>query len=217
MNTPGMRPAAVLAMFLCSCGSSSSPATSHHDGGVSSGGDDGGIPSFTGVTPCGQSVDAGTLAEVECALSMPVQGGLSDTIHVPKLVIVCGSSSDAQGVSTVDFGTGTGDGGSVDVTLAFESELPYDQAGTFPAHVLIAEGSADGGSAQWQTPPGACSVVVAGSLCIQTLSGSFDGGARTRRVLSGTGSCTQPAAPLAGNPAAPVTIGSFTYISSVGP
>lgn len=219
MGASSARSAAILATLACAaaCGTSSSPAASHHDGGVTSGGDDGGIPTFTGVTPCGQAVDAGALAEVECALSMPVQGGLSETIHVPNVVIVCGSSGDAQGVGTVDFGTGTGNGGSVEVTFTFETEMPYDQAGTFPAHVAIAQTAGDGGAVQWQTPPGACSIVIAGSLCLESAAGSLDGGPRIHRILSGTGTCSQPAAPLAGNAGAPVTIGSFAFASSIGP
>jgi hypothetical protein len=39
----------------------------------------------------------------------------------------------------------------------------------------------------------------------------------TERILSGTGSCTQPAAPEMGNGAAPVTIGTFDFLESIGP
>lgn len=230
MRPPAARFGVLLATLACgyACGSSSSPITSHHDGGASSGGeggggssggDDGGISGSTGVVACGQPVDAGALAQVECALSMPVEGGLSTTIHVPNGAIACGSASDAQGVSELDFGTSLGDAGSgsVDAIITFESELPYDQVGTFPADVRVEHGYGDGGAAQWQTPPGACSIVVAGSLCIESTAGLFDGGEQARRILSGTGSCSQPAAPLAGNTAAAITIGSFAFVSSVGP
>jgi len=206
---------AMLAMLGCS-----SNTTTHQGGGIDGGlGDDGGIPSFTGVVPCGQSNDAGIKGGGgQCALSMPVQGGISGTIHVPNLVIVCGSGSNSASISDINWGTNTGNNTSVSVIVYFENPVPYDETGTFPAHIQIGQGSGDGGSERWETPSGACSIVIAGSICVGPPPGP-DGGAApgTVHVLSGTGSCAQPAAPQMGNGAAPVTIGSFTFLESLGP
>ncbi|HEY6462237.1 MAG TPA: hypothetical protein VIY73_18850, partial [Polyangiaceae bacterium] len=226
----GTRGAIFVAVFgvagWCGCGGSS--GVTHHggtfDGGSSGGGgDDGGVPTFSGVTSCGPDVDAGSIATAECDLSMPVQGGLSETIHVPDSAVICGSAGDASGVETIDWGTGNGSGGTIQVTVTFESPLPLDQAGTFPAHVTIAENSGDGSAVEWQTPAGACSIVIAGSVCIESGAATADGGSsQTRRVVSGTGSCTQPASPAgdaggSGGQGAAVTIGSFAFLSTLGP
>lgn len=220
MSAPGrMLAASVIALGLCACGgSSASPRHGITEEGGLGGGDDGGVPSFTGVTPCGTAVDAGSLAQAECALTMPVSGGLSETIHVPNVLIVCGSGSDATGIGSVDFETNTGDGTSVSASITFESSVPYDTAGTFPAHVGVATTAGDGASMQWQTPAAACNIVIAGSVCLTLPPSDADGGTtRTKRVLSGTGSCSQPAAPQSGNTGQPVDVGSFQFLSAVGP
>jgi hypothetical protein len=216
MRSPGLLAAVLVA---AACGTSTSSTSSHQGSGSGGGGDDGGIPTFTGLVPCGQAYDAGTLAEAECALSMPVQGGISGSIQVPNLLIICGSGSDPQGISSLDWGTNTGNNSSVSVSATFESAVPFDQTGTFPAHVEIGQGSGDGGQAQWQTPTGGCSFTIAGSICLTASVSTLDGGSvtQTRRILSGTGTCAQPAAPQAGNGAAPITIGSFSFLSTVGP
>ena len=97
------------------------------------------------------------------------------------------------------------------VTVSFEATVPYDQAGTFPAHVEI-----DEASGQWQTAAGACSITIAGSECIAGASGASDGGSsQDSRTLSGTGTCAQPAESMA-NGGSFVTIGNFAFLSSVG-
>jgi hypothetical protein len=206
---------------LLACSSSPSSTTTHHGGGFDGGlgGDDGGIASFTGVVPCGQSNDAGIKGGAgQCALSMPVQGGISGTIHVPHIVVSCGSGSNSSAISEIDWATDTGNDTSVSVIVYFENPVSFDETGTFPAHIELGQGSGDGGSVHWQTPAGACSIVIAGSICIGPPLGPDGGSApMTERILSGTGSCTRPAAPEMGNGAAPVTIGTFDFLESIGP
>ncbi|MGH7296669.1 MAG: hypothetical protein ACRELB_17150 [Polyangiaceae bacterium] len=227
MRAPVLRYLTLFAMLASgyACSSSSSPATPGDGGGGSSGGDgatasssggDDGDIADSGVAACAPPVDAGALANVECAMAMPVQGGLSGAIQVGTGAS-CGSASDAQGIGELDFAGSSGDAGAAAVVVTFESEVPYDQTGTFPAHVAISQGFGDGGRARWQTPPGACSVVVSGSVCVLGTEPSPAGGNLTKRVLTGSGTCSQDAEPPAGNTASAVTIGTFAFTASVEP
>lgn len=223
--------AALVASAGVGCGSSSSaPLGTHHasssSGGSGSGGGgneglDGGvrmIPGFTGVVSCSQPLDAGAGgAYGDCQLSMPVSGGLSGTLDVPEVAVVCGSSNGSTGVGEIDWATGIGQSTTVGATVFFDDGLPLDTTGTFPAHVEIDESFSDGGVLQWMTPQGGCSIVIAGSECLSAGKSPFDGGTRYSRLLSGTGSCSQPAAPKTGTSAPPITIGNFAFLQTVGP
>lgn len=232
----GWLPYAALGLVLASttqaCGSSSSAPPGTHGGSSSSGGGsgsgggeglDGGarmIPGFTGVVQCSQALDAGAATYGDCELSMPVSGGLSGTINVPETFVICGSSgsgSASMGVGEIDWATGIGQGTTVGATVYFENGLPLDMTGTFPAHVEVTESLSDGGTLQWVTPQGTCSIVIAGSECESPKGEGPDGGPQYARLLSGTGTCSQPAAPQTGNGAPPVTIGRFAFLQTVGP
>jgi hypothetical protein len=64
---------------------------------------------------------------------------------------------------------------------------------------------ADGGQATWVTPP-SCSVTLTSNACaVPTAT------APNLYVLSGTGTCTQPAKPFGTNTAGAVTIGDFSF------
>lgn len=98
----------VAFLFAAACGSSSSSTSSAQgdgDAGLGRGGGEGGISSFTGVTPCGQSAGAAPGAAGECALSMPVQGALSGTIDVSTPPGECVSVVSAQGFVDLSWGT----------------------------------------------------------------------------------------------------------------
>ncbi|HEX8793072.1 MAG TPA: hypothetical protein VF765_19140 [Polyangiaceae bacterium] len=225
------------ALGLCvassglACGSSSSTPQGTHgsSSSSSSGGGSGGegldggvrmIPGFTGVVSCSQPVDAGA-GDVfgHCELSMPVSGGLSGTINVPEVAVICGSSGSTSGtgVGEIDWSTAIGQGTTVGATVFFDNGLPLDMTGTFPAHVEIDESSSGGGMLQWVTPQGGCSIVIAGSECVSSPGKGVDGGPQYARILSGTGTCSQPAAPQSGTSGAPITIGTFAFLEAVGP
>jgi hypothetical protein len=179
---------ALVASSGCSASNSSSL-----DGGAASG-------HFTGLTGC----DAGSpTVTTECALSVPLTGAISGTFSDFSS---CGSSS--LSLSWGNLGGPSGLGLSVTFMGA---AFPVDQLGTFPLRSLDVTQAADGGPLRWTVPPAGCSVTIQGSICSPTTV------FQTRRVLSGTGTCTQPAAPQAGNTGAPVTIGDFTFIGFINP
>jgi hypothetical protein len=153
---------------------------------------------FTGVVTCTDAQDAA--APAFCEVSMPVQGGLSG--------VVCGISPECEtrggdgGISDMNWGVTTPlwpDHNAVVVTLA--TNAPVDELGTFALTVQIQHA---GGNQllEWNTPAGTCSVTLSGSFCVSK---------STKRVVSGTGHCTEPAAPSPNNPAAPITIGDFSF------
>jgi hypothetical protein len=176
---------APLASLLLQCGSSGGGGGGNFDGG------------FTGVTPCSAGADAGT--EI-CKLSMPLTGGISETIGA----IGCGDINGTELTwQTGGFGKGTLD---VSVEADFAMKIPVDQVGTYPVTLQITQATADGGVPDsWQTPTGACSLTIAGSICSPTEVFA------NRRVLSGSGTCSQPAAPQMGNTGQPIMIGEFQF------
>jgi hypothetical protein len=178
---------ALVASSGCSDNGSSSP-----DGGTTSG-------HFTGLTGC----DAGSPAvTTECALSVPLTGAISGTF----------SDFSSCGSSTVSLSWGNLGVSSVDLSLSLMgAAFPVDQLGTFPLQSLDVTQVADGGSLRWTVPPAGCSVTIQGSICSPTTVFQH------RRVLSGTGTCTQPAAPQTGNTEPPLAIGDFTFIGFINP
>lgn len=167
----------------------------------SSGSSGGGPGSFTGVVPC----DAGAhVGQDICALSMPLSGGISTDLGANG----CGSEFDnILGFVEYPFG----DGGSAGVQIVFPGSVPVDQTGTFSTTIFVTRTLADGGIESWETPDAACSVTIAGSICSPTSLFPW------RRVLDGSGTCAQPAAPKPGTSAAPITVGKFTYEGFINP
>ncbi|HEY8042520.1 MAG TPA: hypothetical protein VIF15_22115, partial [Polyangiaceae bacterium] len=176
----------ILAIALVACGSGS---------GTDTGGDSG----ADAIGAC----DAGVAGDVgrRCSLSMPVQGGLTGTLDGKT---GCGDAS----------GTGAGDFLSWDssvlggrVSANFANGLP-DQPGTFPLTSLVIRApGADGGAESWTAPSGACTLTVT-SVDVECQA-VFR---QLMRVVTGTGTCSQPAAPDAGSSAAPITIGDFQVV-----
>lgn len=185
------------AAFSCSVAAGCSSASSGP-----SGLSDGGPGSFTGVVPCSAHADAGTDT---CALSMPLSGGISIDLGANG----CGSEFENI-LGFVDYPVGPGD--DVGVQILFPgSTVPVDQTGTFSTTIAVTRSHADGGFEIWQTPDAACTVTIAGSICSPTSLFPW------RRVLDGSGACTQPAAPKMGTSGAPITIGKFTYEGFIDP
>jgi hypothetical protein len=188
-----------------SVGSSGDVGTSGSSG--SSGGDAGACsyPGFTGVVTCDASVDAGPIAGV-CALAMPTSGGLTGPLCKPFLVADCGYNSDATGFDNFRWLESSPEGGGkgdTAVLINFSATVPYDQLGSFPATIFITHYPPnDAGELDWKTPAGACTITISGASCSSKTKS---------RAFSGSGTCTQPAAPMTGTSAAPVTIGDFTF------
>jgi hypothetical protein len=88
---------------------------------------------------------------------------------------------------------------------------PVDQLGTFPLQSLDITQLTDGPALHWGVPPGTCSVTIQGSICSPTAVFMH------RRVLSGTGTCSQPATAELGNTAPPITVGNFTFVGFIDP
>jgi hypothetical protein len=99
------------------------------------------------------------------------------------------------------------------VRLDLSGSFPLDMTGPIPVgDVNIQQSQPDGGpNLAWQTPAGACTATIASTECAPTPSFNH------RRVFTGTGSCTQAAAPVAGNPNGPVTLSSFSFTGFVDP
>jgi len=117
----------------------------------------------------------------------------------------------------IDWGTNAGNDTAVTVTATFTNPLPLDTTGSFPATLEIALSPLDAGKSAWQTPAGACSIDIAGSMCVEPHGTGPDGGPRQERILSGTGTCSQPAAPESGTSGPAVTIGTFQFLETIGP
>lgn len=170
------------------CSSSSSGVTSDA-------GSDGGYAGPVGEAgaPC-DAANAGR----DCSLSMPVSGGLTGTLDGER---GCGEGSGTGGDLSW---TGTMLGARV--TATFTGAVPTT-TGTFTlASLQIRTAGADGSVASWTAPSGACSITVSS---VQTeCQIAFH---RWTPIVSGTGTCNQPASADSGNGAAAVTIGPFQF------
>ena len=156
----------------------------------------------TGVVPCSANA---TAASDACSLSMPVQGGLSGTLDA--------SGCGALDTNTIYWQSGLSGGApETAINVVFTTPIPVDQVGTFPATIEIVKIPASGGvGSGWQTPMGACSVTIQGSVCAPTQVFAH------RRVLDGSGTCSQPAAPEMGTSGPAVTIGAFEFSGFINP
>jgi hypothetical protein len=193
--------------------------------------------SADGAPPDG-SLDAGTSdGAPACQVLTSVAGDASGVVACTDSgagtgdggAIGCGFSACLSGGLPYDFGPQAGCGGvgldtiywfdqnptitQTSFNLHLSSNMPIDQVGPLPvASVEITKGlGADGGMAAWKTPPGACTATIASSTCAPTTV--FP----RRRILTGTGSCTQPAAPESGTSGTPVGIGDFVFEGFVNP
>jgi hypothetical protein len=129
---------------------------------------------------------------------MPVSGGLSGTLDGEQ---GCGEGSGTGGTLTW-----TGMTLDAHVTATFTGAIPAT-TGTFTlASLQVTTPGADGSGESWTAPSGACSITV---TAVQTeCQVAFH---QWLSIVSGTGTCSQPAAPDSGNGAAAITIGSFQF------
>jgi hypothetical protein len=185
--------ATLAAVFVaCSGGSSSSSPPTDVDGGSSDAAADATFgDAAEAALPEVIGCDAGATASGCGYLTVTLQGGV--TAH--QCCYGCASGTDGFAWELEN---------AVSFDLNFQNgQPPLDQTGTFTlGSVSIEQGTAFP-LTQWRTPPGACTITITRSVCVM----------RTDKEdwLEGTGTCTQPAAPVAPNTAAPVTIGDFAF------
>jgi hypothetical protein len=215
------------AMACSSSGSGSGPAG---DGGSTDAFSADGAPRDGGSSDGGAS-EGGPACQVLASVAGDASGVIActDSGSADAAGPACGFSACLSGGLPYDLGPQAGCGSAgldtlywvdqnptitqTSFNLHLSSNMPLDQVGPLPvASVEITKGlGADGGVAKWQTPPGACSATIASSTCAPTAV--FP----KARVLTGTGSCTQPAAPESGTSGAPVDIGDFVFEGFVSP
>ena len=180
-----------VVLVAVACGCSGSPASSSDDGGEP--------PDFIGLIGC----DGGSqMVSNACALSIPLSGPLSGTF---ANFSNCGTSM--RSLSWSDLG-----GSGVGIAITFMgTNAPVDQLGTFPLQSLDITQATAGGTLRWSAPPAACTVTIQGSIC--SPSGAFT----NRRVIDGTGTCSEPAAPQFGNNEGPILIDDFKFVGFINP
>jgi hypothetical protein len=141
-----------------------------------------------------------------CLFSACLTGGLEVAFSGD---VSCG----AFGTNALDWGNNDPQKGpNTLLDFTFPTNIPVDAVGNFTGTVGVTEvlGS-DGGSRVWKTPPGACTLTIASSTCAPDFVDP------TRRILTGTGKCTQAATPQAANTAPPVNVGGFTFSGYFAP
>ena len=181
--------------------------------GTSSGGEtiDGGIATDTGPRSGSRvGLDGGAAAAIPevigCDAGAANTGGcgyLDVTLSGGFTASDCcyGCGSDVSGFSwEIDQ-----DRASFEIAFP-QGQTPLLQTGTFALDSAgVTEGYGDGGVLGWQTPPGACTVTITRSVCVEAPS------LQKWDWIEGSGHCTQPAEPTpAKGPATPVTIGDFS-------
>jgi hypothetical protein len=170
--------------------------TSSSGGTTTSSSGDGGAPPPNGT--CSTAIYDGG---IPCASRFPLQGGLSTTVAATG----CGSENAATVLDWGNFDAshGTGAGVSFHLTRVL---LPGQTGPLAVDTVTVRELVGDAGIVSWTTPAGACTVTIETNVCMRNRDGkAYD------LYFTGSGTCTQPAAPQPGNTKAPVTIGDFTF------
>ena len=165
---------------------------------------------FTGVIDC----DGGSpQVSTSCALTLPLSGAVSGTFTTWSNCTTLPGSPEAGLPESIGWDEMSGTYTVLGLSLDFnpQSPMPPDVLGTFPLLDVQLGQFTDGGSLQWTAS--SCSVTVTGSVCSPTIPHPH------RRVLSGTGTCSQPAAQVLppGNPNGPVTIGAFNFVGLTDP
>ena len=161
---------------------------------------------FGGASGCDGGIDASTVALV---LVMPLQGELSMVLGWPSTP---GGGSGGGQLGWREHGPNSTE---VDVTIQMNQLIPAGVIGPQPPVSLEIRwiDQPDGGSVAWLAPSGVCSITFASNVCDPTDVGLFPN--QMAYAISGTGTCSQAAAPEPGNSAAPLTIGDFYFVTSI--
>jgi hypothetical protein len=164
---------------------------------------------FNGVIGCD---GGGVQVSGDCALTLPLTGAVSGTFTTWSDCTSVPGSVDAGLQESVSWDEKLGSATVLELSLDFNPQsLPPDELGTFPLLDLQLGQSTDAGARQWTAS--SCSITIMGSVCSPTLAHPH------RRVISGTGTCSQPAVEVLppGNPDGPVTIGAFDLVGFIDP
>ncbi len=152
------------------------------------------VDPFNGAVGC----DAAFRGAFDCAGETLLHGGL-DQVFYPD------SCTGTVGSPTLRFAGPVRGGLSLELVLTFASGLVAGKAGAQPpASVAITSTGGDAGQQSWATPVGACSVTLDSNVCLPGIKSDNYG-------ISGTGACSQPAAPADGNPAPAIDIPGFSF------
>jgi hypothetical protein len=157
---------------------------------------------FGGASGCTMALDAG---ETVCAADVALSGAV-DT------VLTSAGSCGAIGSNALDVAGRAGDGIETVLTITFPGDIVPGVVGVVTgAAVKIERPGVDGSIPAWQTPIGACTITIDSNACSPISIFA------NRYVISGTGTCTQPAAPSQANPLGPITVGNFDFVSFIDP
>ena len=164
---------------------------------------------FTGVIGCD---GGGPAVSTDCALTLPVTGAISGTFTGFSTCTTLPGLVEAGLPEVVGWSNNSGSP-QLFMSVSFNplSPPPPDQLGTFPLFQVELDQSNDASGFHWSAPT--CSITITGSVCSPTIARPH------RRVISGTGSCSQPAAPDPGigGTDASVTIGDFSFVGFIDP
>lgn len=163
------------------------------------------VDPFDGAAGCDGAVNAPLGV---CSFTIPLQGGVSALLDGGD----CGQGGVGAETTSISF-QGTGPDSPI-ITIAFEfsSALVLGTTGPQPAAaVFLTVFGEDGGQSVWTAPAGSCQIKFDSDACSPLPSSPH------RYAISGTGTCSQPATAAGGGSLAPVTIGSFSFVTSVSP
>jgi hypothetical protein len=179
-----------------------------HDSGGAIGdganpGDAPGFDPYGGASGCDRSVQVGSHS---CELMMPLSGGLSGTLAIATYY-GCGWANGPPPMSEpLNFGLnapGPPPWNGTSVRFDPSSPIVPGQTGTLANAAVSLWVMGDAGSVTWTTPA-SCILDLTSNACAPSAS------IPNLYVVSGTGSCSQPAQPNKGS-FAPVTIGNFFF------
>jgi len=145
---------------------------------------------------CDGGIDAG---DSPCLFSVAVDGGISSFAAKSA---GCVGLSAARMLQWVGAGR---NGAQVNLTFRLDPSTPFTlgQTGTFQASLNVVEFD-DSGTRSWDTPGSDCTFVIATSLVNSD-----------RRLVTGSGSCSQAAVSTALPPDPAIGVGSFTFATTV--
>jgi len=157
------------------------------------------LPPFVDPYGGASGCDGGYKGGDQCGAEVLLHGGI-DALFTGQ---GCGASTGSPSLSV----NGVLDSRSLEFVITFPSGIDPGQVGVQPpatVEIALFGGGTDAGQMLWITPPGACSVTFDSNVCTPSVVPDSYG-------ISGTGSCSQPAAPQPGNSSSPVSISSFSF------
>jgi hypothetical protein len=151
---------------------------------------------------CDGGVDAG---DAPCLFTVAVEGGLSSFAYQNSGCVGLSNVGIVQWVGTTESGAQV----NLEFRLADFASFTLGQPGTFRASLNVIEFEDGGASPEWDTPGNDCTLVIATDVCAPSLINP------SRRLITGTGSCSQAAASIGLPASPPVFLGPFTFATTV--